>query len=294
MKVLVTGSGGFLGKHIVFELQKLPINLFGISNRLDCDLRDLTAVKSRLQKIKPDVIIHLAASPDTKNNRFDSAFFNTISCTLNLLQALPASHKCLFIHVGSYKQYGDIPIPFQEKNILNPVGSYGLAKSISEMLIRYRENRNFRAVYLRLGPVFGPGQSINNLIPHTIYSIIKNETKKLVASNITWDPIYVTNVVEAISSCIFQEETWGETINISTGSPYTPKEVMQYIAQLMNVNSIEFGRYEDQNEIHPLPCLGNISRAAELMLWKPRISIQEGLRLTLDYVYANLYEFVFN
>lgn len=283
-KVLVTGSDGFLGSHITSTLHNLPVSLFTIRNKRDCDLRNINAVKARLQQVKPEAIIHLAASPDNKQNRCDQAFLNTISCTLNLLQAIPSSTECLFIHVGSYKQYGDIPVPFQENDKVNPTGSYGLAKSISETLVRHRTNSKFKMVCLRLGPVFGPGQSPENLIPYTVYSILRRATENLMASDVVWDPIYVSDAIEAICACIFQQKVWGEIINISGGIPYTPREIMRHIAQLMNVNNIKLERYKESNKNYPLPCIGEINQAKNLLGWQPRTTLLEGLRLTIDHI----------
>lgn len=289
-RILITGSSGFIGSHLVARLQSSRVSLLSeIRNRKDCDLRDFKAVRARIEQINPSIVVHLAASPDLgqKTQGNYQEFHNTVSCTLNILNAIPSSHKCLFIHVGSYKQYGNIPVPFHESDEVNPISIYGLAKDIAEKLVRVREDGTFRVVCLRLGPVFGPRQSSRNLIPRTILSVLNKRTEHLLATDMLWDPVYVSDAVKAILLCMSQAAAWGHIMNISGGIPYTPREIMYQIAELMNV-SIELKRYkgEDNNYTH---CWGDTSQAEGLLGWKPEISLRKGLKLTIDY-FVNSYK----
>src|SRR5579859_2230287 len=121
-RVLVTGSAGFIGRYCVELLHDLGQEVLEIRNRIDCDLRDRDAVRRRLRGMNPDAVIHLAASPDPGHH--DSLYLesteNTLGCTRNLLAGLRRERPCVFVHVGSYKQYGMTSIPFREDDEPRP------------------------------------------------------------------------------------------------------------------------------------------------------------------------------
>ncbi len=238
----------------------------------------------RIKSLDPDVLIHFAVSPDIGQHisTYSPEFYNTLHSALNVLQAIPRNRECLFIHIGSYKQYGKIPVPFREIDDAKPCSSYGLAKSMVEELISLRENDKFKAVYLRLGSVFGPGQPQRALIPHTIYSILNDTSQQLKAASVPWDPIYISDAIDAILACTVQPNAWGKIINISRGEAWSPKEIMYYIARLLNkrIEPIELNSQLGQRL--PLPCLGDISLAKNILNWEPKVSVHHGLKLTVE------------
>lgn len=155
-RVLVTGSGGFVGPHVVWALRRAGAEVFELRNREDCDLSNLKAAEQRLAVVQPEIVIHLAASPD--HARFQPAdAYNTLASTTSILHALERlGTDCRIVHAGSYKQYGSAPLPYREAGPARPTTAYGRAKHQSESLIRAATDARISAVFLRLGPISAP------------------------------------------------------------------------------------------------------------------------------------------
>src|SRR5262245_59628332 len=108
-RVLVTGSRGFLGGCVVPALLRADARVFEIGSRRECDLRVREAVAERLKQVRPEVVIHLAATADPPGQALSTdGFDNTVLATANLVHALPRDRACVFVHAGSYKQYGAV------------------------------------------------------------------------------------------------------------------------------------------------------------------------------------------
>jgi GDP-L-fucose synthase len=280
--VIVTGSGGFVGRRIVAALRSLGTRVVEIRSRSDCDLRDPGQVKKRLHGCRPDVIVHLAASPDEGGTTVDGPqYTNTVLCAVNTAQLASPNSPCLFVNVGSYKQYGRIGLPFLEEATPRPERAYGFAKQVSEEVIRQREGGDFRAVYLRLGPVVGEGQRATNLVPNVVLAIRDGRAQRLGLADVPWDPVYIDDAIEAILLAIARRLSWGQTINVSGGLGISVQQVVTAIARLMAAEHClaEMRRFHGA----VLPMVGDISRARRLLGWRPHTPLLEALRRCIEH-----------
>lgn len=282
-RILVTGSEGFIGQHVMRRLHRMGLNPAEVRNRHDCDLCRYQAVKSRLQQIDPGIIVHLAASPDVGKDPLSShmGFHNTVNCTLNLLYAVPPKRECVFIYTGSYKQYGASPIPFKEHYAPNPVNSYGRAKQVAENIVRMRESERFRPVYMRIGSVYGPGQPEDSFLSVAVDAVLEEDFAELKVSNLTWDPIYVSDVVNAICRCIATPAIWGQTVNVSGGVAHTPLQTVREIMLLTSAD-LSLAQYEVDNDGYS-PSLGDIELANQVLDWRPEVELTTGLKFIINH-----------
>lgn len=271
--VLVTGSGGFIGRHLVARLRSLNRPVIEIRGRIDCDLRDPSAVRRRLEGLAPEVVFHLAASRDGSADQ-DSAYLNTVQCMSGLLEALPEGRHCTVVNVGSYKQYGTIPAPFSEEAIPSPQSSYACGKQDAEHLLASRLSPSLSGVLARLGPVIGPGQPNEALIPHTLHLLRETSQPQIFAADSWWDPIYIDDALDALLRLAHCQEARGQIINLSSGCAWTPRRVVVALAAL-------YGLQRDATTIRPRcgqPLLGDVGRSRKLLGWRPKIGLEEGLR----------------
>lgn len=174
MRILVTGSRGFAGKHLVNLLKKNKNEVFGIDifpasnepSELKVDLRDSQSVSEAVTQTAPDVIYHLAGIafvPDALTH--PSTLFDVhIQGTLHLLEAclhLPSLPR--FIFISSAEVYGiakEQELPFKENSDLRPSNLYALSKLMGEQLVQYYGNvHGIRWVVFRPFTHIGPGQS---------------------------------------------------------------------------------------------------------------------------------------
>ena len=146
MKVLITGSSGFTGTHLVKYLQRnseLKISCVTRNKQQDntgfiCELTDCESVENLIQEIKPDRIYHLAGS---FTNDYSVDYANNVISTKNILDSLLKSKiSCRVLLIGSAAEYGLIKEqdnPVSEDYPFNPASIYGLTKVYQTHLMQF-------------------------------------------------------------------------------------------------------------------------------------------------------------
>jgi len=180
MKVLITGTTGFVGSHLVeYCLKKDNVQLYGIKRwrspldnlrgiedkvrLIDCDLRDENSVILAIQKIKPERIFHLAAQsyvPTSYTAPRDTLETNVIG-TLNMLEAVRCAGIDPLIHICSSSEvYGQVyenEIPITENNPLRPQSPYAVSKVAEDLLsYQYFKSYGLRTIRTRAFTHTGP------------------------------------------------------------------------------------------------------------------------------------------
>lgn len=197
MKVLVTGSSGFIGRHLVAALKqrrditkvvgvsrkarKYPYDLsplvmehphfvqwMGEYEEVNADLSLEVQVATLLLRYKPDIIFHLAGDPLVKNWG-PTVTDSHVRATHNLLHHAPEG--CRFVYAGSAAAYGDPRYPnhhLHENDVLLPTSAYGAAKAGAEMLVRaFTKAGKVRGLTLRLAATVGAGAT-HGLVPDLV------------------------------------------------------------------------------------------------------------------------------
>src|SRR3989344_2132547 len=179
MKILVTGSAGFIGSHVYDQLFELGHTVYGVDNLsggfienvtqpkffTELDLRDRAKTAQYIGKIKPEIIIHLAADATEGRSQFTphSAIDNNIGAYMNVL--VPAIKHGLkkMVLISSMSVYGSQQVPFQEKMIPQPQDIYGIAKSAMEGVTRVMGDvYHFPYVIVRPHNVYGRRQNLSD------------------------------------------------------------------------------------------------------------------------------------
>ncbi len=299
--ILVTGANGFIGSHLVRELIKRGAKIYAFirtkNDRINelsgemvvynIELTDCVKIKEFIGEIQPEKIYHLAAYPDMK-----PSFENTnrtiqvnIQGTMNLLHALADVDYDAFVHVGTYKEYGNTDdVPYKEKQRLDPTSSYAVSKAAAEMYCKvYYMIYKYPIVMLRLPTVYGPNQDTNLLIPGTILSCLQKKNIEMTKGEQKREIIYVSDVVEAIIIASLEKKSIGEVINVGSGEEYSIREIVLKIISLMK-NPIEpiFGAlpYRDTEIWH---ICGANAKAKEILKWESKVGLEEGLKRTIEW-----------
>jgi UDP-glucose 4-epimerase len=303
MKILLTGGAGFIGSqvadryitegHRVIVLDSLVTgkveNLNPRAQFYQMDIRD-PRVEEVFAREKPEVVNHHAAQIDVRKSVMDPLFDagTNVLGTLHLLERAVKHGVRRFIFASSGGAiYGDQPEgaePAREDDPLRPISPYGVAKATGELYLHYyRVVHGLDSVALRYGNVYGPRQD-----PFGEAGVVAIFTEKLLSDEQplingdglqTRDYVYVGDVVEA--NVLALNPKASGSFNIGTG---VEKNVNELFWSLVNItgNSVK--------EVHGPAKPGeqrrsilNCSKARERLGWRPRVSFEEGLRLTVEY-----------
>ena len=276
MKILVTGSHGFLGSHLVRRLKSDGHNVVGWDIFDGNDVCD-----KRLKSKNIDAIFHFACPVDP--NDYKSVAVPTMLAssigTYNMLE-LAKKNKAKFLYVSSSEVYGEsLNIPFKEIdpgviNTVNYRAYYGESKRFGEMqTMVYHHYFHIDTRILRPFNIYGSGmkENDNRVIPSFFrskkagISLIVNDSGK---STRTF--CYVDDFIEGTIKSMFYDNTNGEIFNLGTNDPISILDLAKMISD--NIQIKEDTRLGEQR--HRIP---DISKAYEILKWQPKISLKKGL-----------------
>jgi len=308
-KILVTGGAGFIGKHLVMKLIELkydvtildnfsnepPTSMDKVSgnvNVISGDIRDREIVDKVVKGI--DVIIHLAAAINVIESIEKPLFYHetNVTGTLNILCAAIDSAKQV-VFASSAAVYGnpsELPVPVTHPP--NPLSPYAASKLSAEAYCKAFSNiYNLNCTILRFFNVYGPGQASNaysGVINKFINQLINDKSPLIYGEGKqTRDFIYVSDLVDAIIGVIGYE--LDGVFNIGTGRGISVNELAKKLMEIM--------RKEDCKPIHSKPnssevenSWADISATKKVFGFRPEISLEEGLRRTVNSIQNTEYE----
>jgi nucleoside-diphosphate-sugar epimerase len=301
-RVLITGGTGFIGANLTHKLLKLncemnllvrnSTNYWRLNKILDkinihqadiCDKSNLTKI---ITKINPQIIIHLATYNQYRNQKeFEQMVETNIMGTLNLLSASKNVNYNIFINTGSSSEYGIKDKPMKETDLLEPISFYAATKSSATFLCQvFSKEYDKPIVTLRPFSVYGPFEEKNRFVPTIIRAINENKTIKLTPGNQRRDFIYVDDVVDIYVKAIsLGKKLSGEVLNMGTGVEFTNDEVVQTLFKIASKKvKIEKGAYPKRLWDNP-HWIADISKTKKLLNWKPRFTLEQGLRYTYNW-----------
>ncbi|MBU2476164.1 NAD(P)-dependent oxidoreductase, partial [Candidatus Micrarchaeota archaeon] len=205
MKVLVTGSEGFIGKKLVEELKKRNHEVFGF----DLDSGQNLLNKKHLDLVEEaEAVIHLAALLDEKTKMEYLKEVN-VKGTEKLLEKCVQAKVKKFIYLSTTGVMGDIKAKADELTELNPKTPYEKTKAEAEKKVNEFQEL-LPVTILRSALVLGPNKYWKEII-----KLIKKGFPLIGKGNNTFQIVYYKDLVSAIIFCIEKEETEGETFIIA-------------------------------------------------------------------------------
>ncbi|MFQ5645533.1 MAG: NAD-dependent epimerase/dehydratase family protein [bacterium] len=300
-RVLVTGGTGFIGSYLVKRLLSEGADLHvlrrktsgafrldGLESRVHShtvDYRDLAGLTSTVRRINPQKIFHLAAHTDVGRtmDNCSRSLESIIISTLNLIRALEGVDYEIFVNTGTCEEYGDNPAPFRESQIPNPVSPYSAAKVSTTMYCRmFHKTMGLPIVTLRPFLTYGPGQEPRRFIPQAIKAALNGEEFKMTQGEQTREFNYVEDIVEGYLLAATTPEAIGRIINIGNGKEYQLRELVEKIFLLAGAETrpVFGGLPYRPGETWHFYCDNRLAR--EILGWKPKYSLDEGLKLTIE------------
>lgn len=281
MKVLVTGSSGFIGGNLcdLLDNEGHELIYYDLPERDILDVGEMCDAFS----LSPDVVVHMAAQayiPPGEADPVSNAITN-IAGTVNVLErAKEYGTRVVFCSSGAV--YGSLArVPTYEEIVCDPESHYGVSKLAAEMYAKfYYDKREVPVTMTRFSSVYGAGRPagpINAFVeralkgePITIYG--DGET--------TRDYTYVDDVVEGLKLCIDGTIPYsGEVYNLASGIQTSLLEVVGAIEDILG---------EELHVNHEPEVLGDIRvnyfdiEKARRWGYNPKVSLTEGIKKMIE------------
>lgn len=303
-RILVTGSTGYIGGHLVRHLLTVPdADIFGFNRNADKRLPAerfmegdiLTAnLQPWLAEIRPQVIFHVTGT--SPKALFEQQLLLNAEGTRRLLQAVVDSgQKPKVVIVGSAAEYGLRHEPVDENAVCLPEGEYGISKLAQTQIAQaFARRYNLPVIIGRVFNAYGHGQ--RHLVIAALASQIAQaearfpEPSEVHVQNLRSkrDFIHVDDIVEALlhlSNLEEHNQTSGQVYNIASGRSTAISTILDELLDLTQLSRDELKRVElklhgRQQEDTSWADIGKIVQHTG---WVPKISLEEGLKRELNY-----------
>ncbi len=298
MKALITGSLGFVGRYMREELEKAGYNVIGLDvceaeNTIACDLLDEHQTFQVVEKINPDIIIHLAGQADVGKSwkiPKETIEINVIAA-INLIEAIrKVNPKARIVLVGSsdeYGQLGKLGENVTEDIPLNPQTPYAVSKMAQEQMAKvYANAYGLNICMTRSFNHAGVGQREGFLIPDFASGIVRVEkgiTTCLKVGNLDSqrDFTHVKDVVRAYR-LIAEKGIPGEIYNVGSGKAYSVREILKIMCSMTTRKvQIEQDPSRMRPSDTPIICC-NHRKITNDTGWDPALSLDSILNDVLD------------
>jgi UDP-glucose 4-epimerase len=191
------------------------------------------------------------------------------------------------VHFSSSEVYGSaVHVPMSEEHPLQPSTSYGASKAAQDLLLlSYHNNYGNNVKIIRPFNNIGPGQndfSYSAVVPRTIKRILMGKEPEIFGNGLqTRDFIYVKDTCKAAIKMACNDSLKGQVINIASGKETTIKDLVNSICRFMGYNGTIVYRSPRPGDIKR-HC-ASIMKARELLSFEPETSLDEAIRITINW-----------
>jgi len=309
VKILIVGGAGFGGSGLTNVLLEkgydvsildmvAPLHATLLSNVMD----RINYIWKNAQDIKRsdvrghDIVLHFAAQPDVPMG-FPSprwTVYNNVMGTLSVLEACKRVRGIEKFLLASSANAVQRPkyLPIDAEHPPNPANVYGASKGCQELLCwAYYRSYGIPIVIFRNGIIYGPNMRREIFIYKWIRNILLDKPCILEGGDQTRDPTYVTDTTDAwlLGIEAEREKIVGETFQISYGEEYKVSDILERCMKTVGKKVDVVKRPYRPGEKGMRECF-NIEKAQRVLGYNPKVSLEEGLKLTVEWIRSKLPE----
>src|SRR3989344_2433709 len=308
LKILVTGSAGFMGSHLVDNLLISGYKVYGIDDLsggyinnvsmlakqtfYKINLRNKNKISEFINTTKPQIIYHLAASAREGLSQFAPIEHteNNYNAYLNLLVPAINNRVKRVVLCSSMAVYGEQKPPFDENMSRKPVDIYGVAKSAMEEATEILADvYNFEYVILRPHNVYGPRQNMadpyRNVVAIFINSLLKNKPFYIYGNGEQKRAFsYIDDITPSIAKSGFLEKANKQIINIGPEKEYTINQLANVILKTLGSNIKPIHLADRPREVKEAFC--SAQKAREILGFQDKTSLTAGVEKMVEWAKA--------
>jgi nucleoside-diphosphate-sugar epimerase len=303
MKILVTGGSGFIGSHLIPELVNIGHDVYSLERYVTGryilggrrevktvfgDLRDHFITRKIIKETQPEVVIHLASiSPVSYSYEHPLEVLET-----NFLGTINLAESCLrevhnfkhFLFAGTSEEYGNVESPIKETAELHPNSPYSVSKVASDKYLHYmRDTYDFPTTILRPFNTYGRKNNTHFVVERAIVQMLQEKTVRMGSPTPIRDLLYVEDHVNSYLMCLNNEKAMGEVFNFCTGRGISIAQLVGQIQELCGFSGEIIWNAIPERPYDIAVLKGDYSKAECTLGWKPKFTLEEGLRSTVDY-----------
>ena len=315
-RVLVTGAGGFIGSHLTEALvgkgarvrALCAYNSRGSAGWLDQaewsgdqsvdirlgDIRDARFVEDACRGV--DIVFHLAALIAIPYSYIAPASFieTNVGGTLNVLEGVRRHGVHRLVQTSTSEVYGTPKtLPITEHHPLNAQSPYAASKVAADQLaLSFHRSFGTPVTVVRPFNTYGPRQSTRAVLPAMLTQLLSGGTEiQLGRLDPRRDLTFVTDTVEGFILAGSTEGAVGEVVQLGTGGSVSVGELFEAACRSLGVAAVV---RPDPRRVRPdasevLTLESCPQRAKQLLGWEARVSLDDGLRRTAEWLRANLH-----
>jgi len=303
-RILITGAAGFLGSHLSDRFIKEGYRVIGMDNLITGDMKNIFHLLNndnfeffnydvtQFVHVRGDLdyILHFA-SPASPIDYLKIPIQTLKVGSLGIwhLLGLAKEKKARILIASTSEVYGDPLVHPQTENYygnvntIGPRGVYDEAKRFQEsMTMAYHRFHKLETRIARIFNTYGPRMRLNDgrVIPAFIGQALRGEDLTVFGDGSqTRSFCYVDDQIEGIYRLLLSD--YSEPVNIGNPDEITIKEFAEEIIKLTNTNQKII--YKPLPADDPMQRQPDITRAREILGWEPKVSREEGMKITYDY-----------
>lgn len=312
MSVFVTGCTGFIGSNIVTKLVENGYQVYGLvrhiarkelqifDNILDKirviegDLTSYHSVSSAISAVQPQYVLHLGALSPVRlsfTNPFpyiSTDFEGTVNIVHAMLEKTPKA-RLLFASTAEVYGWQENSEPTKETAALNPASPYAVCKEAADQYVRMAMRiYDFKATVFRPINSYGRHGEKGFFVEYLVSKMLKSETCYIGAPQSIRDYMFVDDHVNAYLLALKSEKAIGEVFNVSPGNPVTNEELASILSKIIGFKGkLLLGSYPPGYPSRPIAqdpdyLVLDSSKVRRLLGWKPSVTLEEGLRKTVE------------
>jgi len=297
-RVLVTGATGFIGRRLTAMLVDAGADLWAglipeesagsaaqlpsSARRLTIDVRDADSVAQAVAKASPEIVFHLAAIgvSEASVGARDALAVNT-GGTINLLEALRERKVGRILLVGTSYEYG----ARQAREGLDPFSFYGASKAAAWAFARaYWRALGIPIVVARPGQVYGPGQPGHTLIAAAVRAALAGSDFAMTHGEQSRDFVFIDDVAGGLLALAAAPGIEGLSLDLGTGVMTAIREVVQAIWAMTRAQGKVLAGELPARAGEAMEVAVDAETTAKHTGWRASVSLEEGLRRTIDAV----------